>query len=452
MPKRRQYGREWKQPKVETRAGNPIVHLYKRTKEIMPSGSGIVLPRRFLPLSPRSVATQPKISLKVPTREFSTGLINPLGDLVFSQLFGYPKMIHLINEKKLPLKDLFETSAQAVTFLTQSSIRDQVKYLDFTGLTLDDVQFKQIVENCPNLTHLILWDSKISKDVLKHLRLVPKLVHLSLSFCTQLDPDSLKYLQYVPNLLELDISGCDQLHSDSLRYLRHVPLLRALIVLNCPLQKDALQHLKFVPALRVLDISLCRELEADTLKHLKHVPELLKLSLTGCGSLESDALKSLVFVPKLRKLLMPGCTQFTPNSLNNLSHVSSLSALSIQDWSQLSSLEFLKHVRHLHSLDMAACTNLKPNALNFLKHVPILISLIMTHCTSLEKEALQKLEFIPGVTHLDITGCKQLSAESIHDLPTKLLALRTLNMALCPQVSQARKEQIKLELQRDSFS
>ncbi|MCE5318296.1 MAG: hypothetical protein LLG04_13170 [Parachlamydia sp.] len=351
--------------------------------------------------------------------------------------------VDYINENKLPLNKWFKDPAKAVAFLTLPTVRDHVKHLDFTSLPLDEDQLQKVLENCPNVTHLILYDHNIKGDFLKNIRNVPKLVHLSITECTQLDDDSMKYLHYVPQLLELNVGGCDQFTPDSFCNLEHVPLLRSLLASGC-LKKDALQYLKFVKALRVLDISLCRDLVADGLKHLVHVPHLLELILSGCGSLETDFLKHLAHVRLLNKLSLSGCIQFPPESLNCLSQLRLLRWLSVQDCSQLTTLQFLEYVPLLHALNIAACKP-APDSLTLLKLVPGLTSLIMTYCTNLEPESLRNLHFNSNLIHLDITGCGQLSANSINNLLIQMRALRSLNMALCKQISHVRREQMKRE-------
>lgn len=353
--------------------------------------------------------------------------------------------IHYINEQKLPLNKWFKNPAQAVAFFTHSPLREQVRHLDFTSFPIDDDQLQKILESCPNVTHLILFDNNVTGDFLKHLRNVTKLIHLNIQFCSQLDPDSLKYLQHVPLLQDLNVAGCDQLEPDFLRNLRHVPLLRSLIVQSCPLKNDDLRHLNLVPQLTVLDVSLCRELAADSLKNLAHVPLLLELYLAGCGSLATDSLKHLAFVRSLVKLSVSGCIQFTPESFHYLSHVGSLLSLNASHCEQLTTLQFLELLPLLASLDIANCNGLSPDALIQLQRVSKLTSLIMAQCSKFEPEALHNLRFVPGLTLLDITGCKQLSVNSINNLLIQMRALRTLNMAMCPQIPHVRREQMKKE-------
>lgn len=235
------------------------------------------------------------------------------------------KVIKNINERKIPLKTMFQNADEAVKYLVGSLNKEQIEYLDFDGLPLNDVQFEKIVKNCPNLTFLNIKGSTISGDALKNLQFVPHLTLLNIEACQTLGEDGLKNLKFVPGLHSLNISNTG-FDVEALRNLQHVPNLANLIMQRTDYN---LQHLHFVPLLLSLDLAGCHVLESDALSHLQFVPHLQSLNIARCNNLEKDALKNLKFVPKLTSLSMVGITHFHEDALKYLRFVLALTSLNL---------------------------------------------------------------------------------------------------------------------------
>lgn len=253
-----------------------------------------------------------------------------------------------INKHKQRVCELgFKSAEEAVNYFTHPSRAKKIKYLDFTGMPIqNNDQLEKLLTSCPNMTALIIPGSAVSGDALKHLQHVPGLTMLDISACEKLELDALKHLKHVPELAILDISSSCRFEADALKHLEHIPHLTELNVPSaCWLEADALKHLQHTPGLKGLDMSYCTQLAPDALKHLQHTSMLAMLNIDSCKKLEPDALKNLLHVPGLITLDISCCTQLAPDALEHLQHVPALTTLVLFGCTQLesSARENLQH-------------------------------------------------------------------------------------------------------------
>ena len=175
--------------------------------------------------------------------------------------------IEEINEYLPRFRDLgFRDADEVITFLINSPEKENLIYINFDGLPLNNDQFENLIKNCPNLLYIEIPGSLLSGDALKHIANLTELQALNIEGCRQLESDALRHIVNLKKLRSLVISLCDQLEADSLKHLANLTSLQELHFGRCnQFEGDALKYLMNIKSLHVLLIKGCKQLERSIL-------------------------------------------------------------------------------------------------------------------------------------------------------------------------------------------
>eukprot|EP00808_Paulinella_micropora_P011382 g70087.t1 len=156
-----------------------------------------------------------------------------------------------------------------------------------------------------SLLHLDLsYSSQITDAGLVHLSGLLNLQQLSLRYLNRIT--SLVHLSRLGCLHYLDIGSCSQLTDDGLVYLSALRNLHHLDLNYCSgLSNAGLVHFSGLRALHNLDLSCCDQITDAGLSHLAGFTNLQYLELSNCHCLTAEGRVHLSGLHKLRKLVFP---------------------------------------------------------------------------------------------------------------------------------------------------
>ena len=147
--------------------------------------------------------------------------------------------------------------------------------LDLHAVTINKDLIEFINKNCPSVK-LIGLPFATTDETLKHLKGLPNLTSLDLSFCDQITDAGLKHLKDLPNLTSLNLSGCWRITNAGLEHLKSLTNLTSLDLRDCSKITDAgLGHISGLTNLTSLELGWCDQITNDGVNWLKkHLPNL----------------------------------------------------------------------------------------------------------------------------------------------------------------------------------
>ena len=236
-----------------------------------------------------------------------------------------PDLIQAIKESCThhDLSKVVMTKDDFMSYLKQFSNVQTLVIPENLRSEITDDDLKQIVKNCPNLTHLDLTDCwKITDDGLAHLTTknadgslkLRNLTHLILARCRRITNNGLDRLSDLTQLTHLDLAYCALISNSGLV---HLTALNQLTYLNLTglVTNDGLAHLTALTQLTHLDLTHCNDITDAGLAHLaaKNADGSLKLRnlthliLAHCSSINDIGVAQLAVLTQLIHLSLYGC-------------------------------------------------------------------------------------------------------------------------------------------------
>jgi len=276
---------------------------------------------------------------------------------------------------------------------------------------------------------LVIWNQPVTDEGLKALKLLPKLIHLSLYGTpvtdaglvflkdTQLErlfvvkgditDAGLETIGQLGSLKILGLSQCDKITDDGIAHLSSLANVENLFLHNNDLLSSAvLARIKPLKTLKRLGINAAK-VNAEDLRHLQGFDRLEMFS-TADTNLDDNGIKFFSALPSLREVNLQR-TKITDTSLAVLGKMSQLSSLGLSKTEITDEgLARLGALKDLKSLNLSG-THVGDKGLSALKGLTKLerLSLGGTKVTDASVEVISGFK---GLTYLNVEGCA-ISAE-----------------------------------------
>lgn len=381
---------------------------------------------------------------------------------------------HWVNSENVSLRTYgCNTAEEAVQYIIDKGLLS-ANLGEFRDITDDNLI--KLIENCPNLNHLVLESDEIKDFPLEKLT---KLTTLKLPGCNEIPAD--KLLNAVKNfhqLVVLDLSRCEQLdnqiQADELA--KRLKGLTQLTSLSLDFSQEDVNGMTLAEALKTLkqlthlSLAFCSIQGNDLAEVVKNLSQLSKLDLIGCNQIPGNKLAEVFENSKLTHLCLAYWRMITMDELaDGLKNLLDLTYLDLSECEliggeRLSELlrnltklnflglsgccrigendddlpESLKSLSELTSLNLADCKRISENMLiNILKNLPQLTCLNLSGCEQIEGIGLvESLKNLSQLTKLNLSKCQKISQESLADMLEHLTQLTIVNLSNCNQVSQ----------------
>lgn len=171
------------------------------------------------------------------------------------------------------------------------------------------------------------------------------------------------------------------------------------------------------------------------LLRLGHLPALRVLSLQHCQHLSSGFACVLARLPALEELRLSGIPTLRDESVQWLRACPALRALSISLCREVTTLEPLRGLTRLESLDLGWCGGVDDAALGALRGLTSLRRLVLSR-TGVTDAGVAALGPFPDLEELRLEGTA-VRARGLAALLPRLPALKVLDLARCPGVGDA---------------
>lgn len=236
---------------------------------------------------------------------------------------------YCVNLKLLNLQDCAQLTDETLSGIVDTCRR--LAYVNVSGCTLLTGQpLAALLQYCTDLTTLCISGlpsiDEEAELAFVHLRCVPKLSVLDISYCSNITDAVLAYTaQHCRNLRMLDLSGCSKLSDTSIASIgsscSHLETLRLKICNQFTAQ--GLVRLTIAPRnLSTLDIGGLSQVTPKILEEiLKAAPRLRNLSISGCTQLDDSGVGHItVYCKYLKYLNISSCTGISMASCMELVH------------------------------------------------------------------------------------------------------------------------------------
>jgi uncharacterized protein YjbI with pentapeptide repeats len=301
----------------------------------------------------------------------------------------------------------FDDFDAALVYVKQNG--NQLHGLDLKGLDVDDDQFKQLIQYCPNLKQLFVRYSKISDKGLENLKGM-RLTSVDFHRCYNLTDKAIEHLKGMP-LTSVKFSECSYLTESVFEHLKGMPLTSIAFSWCGELTDKAIELLKGMP-LTSVDFHRCYNLTDKAIEHLKGMP-LTSVNFSLCQQLTDKAIEHLKGMP-LTSVNFSLCQQLTDKAMEHLNGMA-LTSIDLGRCDQLTdkALEHLKGMA-LTSVNFSWCDQLTDKALEHLKGMP-LTSVDFSWCDKLSDKAFEHLNGM-GLTSVSFNDCSQLTDKAFEHL------------------------------------
>jgi Leucine-rich repeat (LRR) protein len=274
--------------------------------------------------------------------------------------------------------------------------------------------------------HHLRFDMDTTDEDLRELSLAPSAHHLDFSDCYFVTGEGFSFLP--ARTQTLNFSCCRTLNDAGLRTLSQCTDLTSLDLSGCTQFTDAgFKVLSGLPNLLHLNLSGCSKITDAGAQHMCHL-RLLTLKMMHCHRLVS--LNFLRMMTELNSIDASWCTSLVDNSLQDLSRLRQLGELKLRGCYQLSDLG-LQHLASttLHTLNLCGVVCVRSTAANLPRTIR---ELHMSHC-----DLVGPLHGVSHLVHLHdlrLDDCYHITDADLNALRT-LTSLRVLDLSSCHELS-----------------
>jgi hypothetical protein len=154
--------------------------------------------------------------------------------------------------------------------------------------------------------------------------------------------------------------------------------------------------------------------------------KLTTLSLAGCGTLTAAEMDAVCMHTALTDLDVSGCRSINFQTLSCLAQLQRLIAKGCNVADE--DLQHLRSVRHLTDLDISGSA---VTTLQGIRHMHLLRSLDLSNCVGLTDDGLRPLSQLPLLMTLSLKGCSNITEAGIVGLPS---TMTSINLVGCPLI------------------
>ena len=207
-----------------------------------------------------------------------------------SQAHAINSLVGFIKRKEMMASYLLKSAKGNFNDLTYvqkialQQAREQVHFLDLSGVPLTVESIKNIQAHFPNLRTFIAKDSQLTDDCIKVLRMCPQLTRVNIEANPQLTDEALLSLSEVSTLQELCLS--DDNYSD-----------------------QGITHLKKLKNLTSLRLKDCAQITDALGQAIRAFAKLTELHLVRCAGITNVGVADFFTENSLKKLTLADCLQ-----------------------------------------------------------------------------------------------------------------------------------------------
>ncbi|XP_063718166.1 F-box and leucine-rich repeat protein 13-like [Symsagittifera roscoffensis] len=384
--------------------------------------------------------------------------------------FGFIAQCRNLQDVNFSFTNVTDEAIEDIGFSSGS----QMLYLNIANSKISDKALRSISSFMPHLQYLNVGYCPLVTDKgLYHLskgRLSTQFRHLDLSATLNISAAAYKYVGssfvnlrsfYCNNnrnidnqALQLVVKGCRKLRSVSLRMcpalsdesLVQLSTLSFLTWLR--LEENSRVSDKTLSAIgdrcssiRHLYVTDCARITEISMRSFALHRSLVVINLADCIRISDTAVRALVegaSGPIVRELNLTNCIRVTDASILRISQrCTSLRYLSLCHLELLTeaSMDFISHIKTLHSLDVTGC-NVQDGGLHNLSGCSHRLSqLVLVANTQLSDLGVQKLvSSVPNIESINLSFCVSLSDGAFKNIAYSCRRLTVLGLAGCTLV------------------